>query len=173
MDWSTLSNYCVRGSNNGGACNGEGDCPGGSCGSSATVYLYHEGIIPSKLAVGGGSLVSTTVYNIQTLDAACSTSPESNYSIPLARIQSAWSDIVLTVGECPNGPPNLNIDIVGDVVSLVKKFTNAQCAVTKARAELQPGNIDFKIDIVDVLLSLGGFQGGAYPFTPSSASACP
>ena len=63
--------------------------------------------------------------------------------------------------------------VEADVLALINKFSNLECAITKARAELQPAAIDFKIDFVDVLISLGGFQGFAYPFAPDAASACP
>ena len=65
------------------------------------------------------------------------------------------------------------IDVVGDVVSLVNKFSNNACAVAKTRSDLTPLSLDFKVDIVDVLAALGGFSGDSYASTPPAPNPCP
>jgi hypothetical protein len=172
-DWSTLADRCVGGASDGGVCASGIDCPGGSCGSSAAVYAYHEGIVPSVKVAGEAAFAFQATYAIQAVNAQCNLHSEDSFSTSLVVTQAAWGDIVSTVGECPNGAPNLSIDVVGDVVSLLNKFSNRACAVTKVRSDLTPQNLDFKVDIVDVLAALGGFSGGGYTPAPPAPNSCP
>ena len=97
---------------------------------------------------------------------------EEDYSEPLAISTAVWGDVVRDLAECPNGPSNGTINVVGDVVSLIRKFSNANCAPSKSRADLEPASLDLKINITDVLQSLGAFTGEGYPFTPDT-DPCP
>ncbi len=67
----------------------------------------------------------------------------------------------------PCGPPDGKVDVATDVMSLFDKFANRPGALTKARSDLHPGVVDFRITIMDVVLALRAFTGQAYPFTPS------
>lgn len=170
-DWTALANFCVGGANDGGPCAGDGDCLGGSCGSDPTVHLYHPGLVPSRLSPGGGSLAFPAVYDVQMVDVSCDASLVGSYSDPLVMTQAAHGDIIRDVTMCPNRPPNLTVDVVGDVVSLVNKFVNRACAPKKAMADVQPAMLDFKITIADVVAALSGFGGNWYPFVPGDPCA--
>ena len=104
------------------------------------------------------------IYDIQVGDATCSLTSDGNYSDPLRVASAGWSDVVLNVADCPNGPPNESVGVVTDIVASLNKFTNSHCAPKKARADIQPRHVDFKIDISDVVQCLGGFTGSDYPF---------
>ena len=82
-----------------------------------------------------------------------------------------WGDVVLNIAGCPAGPPNLNIDVLGDVVGSINKFSNLNCAPKKTRVDLEPGAADFRVNFTDVLQGLGAFTGAGYPFTPEAV--CP
>lgn len=172
-DWSALGSHCVGGTNDGGMCSSGGDCPGGSCGGSAAVHVYHEGIVPSLKVLGEPAFALEAAYAIQAVAAQCSLNSEDSFSTSLLVKQAAWGDVVSTVGDCPNGAPNLTIDVLGDIVSLLNKFSNLPCAVTKARSDLLPENLNFKVDILDAVAALGGFRGGNYFPAPSAANSCP
>jgi hypothetical protein len=164
MDWGTLADHCVNGSNDGGACSDDGNCPDGSCGSDNVVHLYLEGIVPSHMASSTGPIDAPAIYAVQMIDAQCGLSDEDAYSDTLTLLQAGWGDLVLDISACPNGPPDGRVDVVTDVIAVLNKFTNLNCAPLKARADLQPHNVDFKIDISDVVLCLGAFTGDDYPF---------
>jgi hypothetical protein len=189
MDWTTLGDYCnapgqasnaepcnaactgdgvcnkgnslcVGGNNDGGDC-----CPGGTCGVDGVIHMYHEGVIPTLQVPAGPR--TDAVYDIQVVDSACSPSDEISYSLPLRMTQAQWGDAVLSVADCPNGAPDQNVSVIGDTTALINKFSNVGCALQKARADLlgaQGPNVDFKIDISDILASIAAFQGYPYPF---------
>ncbi len=152
MDWTTLGNHCVDGLNDGQPCTDNGDCPEGSCGSDGIVHLFHEGLIPRA------------IYSVQVTDAACSLQGDDGYSDPLIMTQGRWGDLVSDCTTCPCGPPDDAVNVVTDVVSLVNKFENLCCAPQKARGDLRPHNVDFKIDVSDVVQCLNAFMGDGYPF---------
>jgi hypothetical protein len=173
MDWSTLTNFCVDGGNNGGACASDTDCPNGSCGSTDVVHLYHDIVVPSKLVLGGGTIESPAEYEIQVKESTCPPQSESNYSDPLVLTQAGWGDVVEDCTQCPCGPPEDTVNLVTDIVSLISKFQNLDCAPSKTRSDLQPANVDFKVDFVDVVQCLGAFTGGSYPFVPEGDPCSP
>lgn len=171
MDWTTLADRCVGGSNDGGVCSGAADCPGGSCGADGLVNVYHSELVPSKLAPGGGAIGVPARYEVQAIDILCSTAVESNFSAPLVAVQPGWGDIVRDCTGCPCTAPDNAVNVVTDVVSLISKFSNLDCAPLKARADLQPKSLDFQVDVLDVVQGLGGFSGSWFPFSPSAL--CP
>ncbi len=148
MDWHGECVYemCVGGLKDRQVCSVDDDCV-------AAVHLYHE------------TITADSAYDIQTLGQFCSISAES-FSPPLFITQPRWGDIVNDCTGCPCGPPNGSVDVVTDVVSLIKKFSNLPCAPIKTRADLEPGILDFRVNITDVLQCLNAFSGATYPFTP-------
>jgi len=173
MDWTTLANHCTGGgSHDGDPCVSDADCGDGTCGHSSVVHLYHGGIVPSHMASSTGPIDRPASYEVQVIDAVCNLGSEEDYSEPLLWTQAGWGDVVLSVADCPNGPPDQNIGAVTDVVSVLNKFANTPCAPSKARTDLvdsllAPG-LDFKIDITDVVQCLGAFTGGSYPVAPGN-----
>ena len=45
-------------------------------------------------------------------------------------------------------------------------------SISKPQADLEPGCLDLKINVSDVLSGLAGFTGVGYAFTPTSADPC-
>ena len=73
---------------------------------------------------------------------------------------------------CCGDRRNLNIDVLGDVVAAINKFSNLACAPKKTRIDIAPGTVNFKIDIGgDVLGLLGAFAGAPYS-VPLPADPC-
>ncbi len=167
-DWhgACVDSSCFGGLKGGDPCETDDDCV-------EAVHLYHEGIVPSKLQAGGGAIEVPSQYEVQLIGSDCSPEDEGNFSEPLALTQPGWGDIVENCVGCPCGPPDDTVSVITDVVSLLDKFANLSCAPKKSRSELQPQNVDFKLDIFDVVQCLTAFQGGSYPFTPSSPDPCP
>ncbi len=171
MDWTTLADRCTGDEwHDGDSCTGDGDCGTGTCGHSHVVHLYHGGIVPSHMASSTGPIDEPASYEVQVIDAVCNMSREEDYSEPLLWTQAGWGDVVLSVADCPNGPPNQNIGAVTDVVSILNKFANTNCAPSKTRTDIVDSrlapDLDFKIDITDVVQCLGAFTGGSYPVVP-------
>jgi hypothetical protein len=167
MDWTTLSNYCnaPEEDSNAEPCNEARDCPGGTCGVDGVVHLFTEGIVPT-LQIPDGPRMDAKYY-VQVIDSSCSMTGEDNYSVALEMIQAQWGDVNDTVANCPNGVPNQDVSVLGDTIGVVNKFSNVGCPVQKARADLRSGagpRVDFKIDLSDILATIGAFQGDPYPF---------
>lgn len=172
IDWTTLADRCLGGSEDGAVCSDDSDCGGATCGTDGLVHLYHPYIVPSKLVAGGGSIQAVAQYDVQAIDTLCNVAIENSYSSALSIAQGAWSDVVQDCSGCPCGPPDLAVNVVTDLVSILKKFANSDCALTKVRADIQPAALDFMVNILDVVRALGGFTGENFPFLPDG-SPCP
>ncbi len=132
-------------------------------GAIGTVHVYHEGIIP------GG------IYDVEVVDASCDPAAPASYSAPLTIVNARWGDVVgpFDAGSGSWRTVDDSIDVASDVVSLLDKFSNAATAPSKTLGDLEPPQLDFKINITDVTVVLGAFSGTAYPFTPSGSLPCP
>ncbi len=122
------------------------------------VYVAHDLILPNS------------TVEFQAIGKACDVQLEAVYSGALVVSTSQWGDVVSDCSTNPCGPPNGTIDIVSDVVAILRKFSNAFGAPIKARVDLTPAQLDFKIDISDVLETLGAFQGNTFPYAPPPTS---
>jgi hypothetical protein len=131
-----------------------------------TIHLFHESIVPSRLVAGGGSISIPSMYDVEVIDRNCDSGDPGNFSDPLSITQSAWGDIVQNCTGCPCAIPDLRVDIVTDVDTILFKFSNRPCMPTTSRCDLIPATPDFKIDIGDVLRALNAFSGLNYPFAP-------
>lgn len=133
---------------------------------------YTDWSAVGKIHVFHNAVVSGGIYEVQLISELCTDPVEDQFSEPLTISTAVWGDVVRDVTGCPNGASNGTIDVLGDVVSLINKFSNLNCAPSKSRADLEPGSIDLKINFTDVLQSVRAFQGATYPFTPTTAP-CP
>ncbi len=123
------------------------------------VHIYHEIIVP------GGS------YELQTIADGCGVTYDANYSAAFPLSAASWGDVVDNCAGCPCGPPDGGVNLA-DLLSLLAKFGNTDCAPTKTRADLQPAALDFKIDIRDLVGAINAFRAVPYPFVPPSPP-CP
>ena len=135
------------------------------------VHLHHPAIVPSVIQPGGGGLQTPAEYVVEILDDSCVSTDAASYSAPLLITQPAWGDVVLNLSTCPAEPPNVVVDITGDVVAAIKRFANQSCAPKKTRVDVEPGAQDFKVNITDVVKILEAFSGTVFPFPPGDA--CP
>ncbi len=122
------------------------------------VHVFHEGIVPNS------------VYAVQSINSGCALDAEEAFSEALLLPTSRWRD---AVGVFDGGAglwtaPNGTVDVTFDVVAILDKFKNAPTAPIKARADIQPEPVDFKITIVDVTRALDAFAGQQFPFVPGS-----
>lgn len=125
-------------------------------GAVGVVHVFDAGIVPNS------------VYEVQVINRGCSVDAEQNFSEALVLPTSAWGD---AVGVFDGGAgawtaPNGTVDVAFDVVALLDKFANRPGAPIKARADLEPAIIDFKINITDVTRALDAFAGQPFPFLP-------
>lgn len=131
--------------------------------------------IPKPVNVTSEFIVPRGSYSIQAIHAACSIANEPSFSFPMSMTNSIWGDVVgltcLTVDRC--SLPDGNIGITGDVAIVLEMYKNSQFAPGKARADVEPSRLDFKINFLDVLRVLEAFQGMRYPFVPSTTNPCP
>ena len=119
------------------------------------VHVYHEAIIP------GGT------YHVEVVDAEF----PSIFSDPLEMTTAKWGDTVETCSTVGCTPPDGSVDIV-DALAILRAFARALGSIIQPRTDLEPACVDFKINVSDVLHSIRGFTGLAYPFAPSAADPC-
>ncbi len=167
MDWTTLTDYCnspVGDITMGQPCTSDLECGTGTCDADGVIHLYHEAIVPSHMATSTGPIDVPAVYEVQVVEETCSRTADRNYSPALRLVPAGWGDVVRDCSGCPCTAPEESVGVITDVLGVLDKLSNQDCAPKKARADLQPRNLDFKIDILDVVLCLGGFTGEDYPF---------
>jgi len=117
--------------------------------------------------VYGSAIVPNSTYEVQIIAESC-TPPlldELKFSPPVTIVTREWGDVF----EPYDGPSQPNFS---DITRLVDAFRQAEGAIVKPRAQLQPqivnpaGNVTF----ADISAGVDGFRGFVYPFTVTS---CP
>ena len=136
-------------------------------GSIGTVYATGDVVVPG------------VSFTVQAISQGCLNAGKLIYSSSVFAATSVFGDVT---GDCSGkicSPPNGAVEIL-DIFALIGKFVNAPGSVQKSRADLQPGCVDFVIDILDVFRAVEGFNGLPYPFEPNisgdpcaSLAACP
>ncbi len=119
------------------------------------VHVYHEGIVP------GGT------YRVDVEDERLPLS----FSEPLDMTTARFGDTVETCSTLGCTPPDGYIGI-DDALAILARFASVSGSIILPRADLEPACVDFAINVSDVLHSLRGFTGQAYPFVPSTADPC-
>ena len=140
------------------------DCAAGTCGVDGTIHFIDQGIVPSK------NENQQAIYSVQVLDSSCA-GTELDFSTALIITQPYWGDIGAGT-DCPMLPPNGVASLVPDVTNALKKFSNDLCAPKKTRADVQGDNINFNVDISDVLQLLGAFSSGSASYSYAAGLAC-
>ena len=168
MDWH---GWCDKGTCVGGlkpntTCAADDDCV-------EYVHLYHEGIVPSKMLTPSGPIDIPAVYHVQVLDYTCPDADIYYSSPPLVMQQAGWGDVCGPgPGGACKGVADGIVDVTNDVLGVLDKFANVN-NLQKARADLEPNLLDFKINVaMDVLHCLAAFGGAPYPFAPKAADPC-
>ncbi len=122
--------------------------------SLGTVNVVDELIIP------GG------IYDVRIVDLSCDINRIEDFSDPLRLPTSAWGDIggPFRSAERAWTAPDGRVDVTFDVVAILDKFSNRPGALAKARADIEPGVPDLKVNITDVTRALDAFSGATFPF---------
>ena len=152
-------------------CNGDGDCPGGTC-SAVVNHLVH---------LTGSAIVPSSTYTVENLAAACQGIEDgcALASGPVMISTARWGDVV-----DPFNPPSTTAQPdFSDIGSLVNKFKSAVGAPIKGRALLAgvdaKGNINISPDLgfTHISACVDAFKGFPYPYKPggctgNAAAAC-
>jgi len=137
----------------------------------ATQYCHDFGLV-GLLHVTDCEIVPGATYNVQAIDCDCNPGNEANYSEPLTINTSMWGDICNTYDGTHWTAPNGTIDVTLDVTACLEKFKNSFGAPIKARADVDPNTVDWKVNIsTDVTQILDAFKGQPYPF--AGPGTCP
>ena len=110
-------------------------------------------------------------YKIDVIDEACSVEDDAAYSLSLDLPTARWGDTVKDLSSDPAEPPDGSVDII-DCMAIVARFQSEPTAISKTRAELEPGCPDLVINITDVMQCVNAFQGLLYPFEPTALDPC-
>lgn len=114
-------------------------------------------------------------YSIRAVDEVCLLTEESSFSELMVIANSRWGDLIgepcTSDGICP--PPDGSVDIVIDVTSVLDMFKSSRFAPRKARSDVEPSILDFKINFTDVKVVLDAFRGEPSPCVLSTTSPCP
>ena len=124
-----------------------------------TVHVFHEGIVPSG------------TYRVDAIDQICDPGDPASFSATIGHTTPRWGDTLLDLSADPPAPPEGTVNLV-DALGVLEGFSSVPGAIIKARADLEPACVDFRINISDVLASLAGFAGVRYPFAPTAADPC-
>ena len=117
--------------------------------------------------VFGSAIVPNSTYEVQIVAESCRPPllDESKFSPPVTIVTREWGDVFEPFG----GPSQPNFS---DITRIVDAFRQAEGAIVKPRAQLQPqvlnpaGNVTF----ADISACVDGFRGFVYPYT---VAACP
>ncbi len=127
------------------------------------VFLDWSGV--GVVHASGSAIVPGSVIDIQSIVLGKDTAVGSNYSAPLTvSTAQVWGDIVSDCTTQPCGPPDGQVTIPTDAVSVLDKFASRPSAPIKARVDLDPAVPDQVISITDVVRVVDGFRGASYPF---------
>ena len=123
-----------------------------------TIHVNHELIMP------GSSFIVQAVFE------TCGTELEAAYSPELTIHTSIWADIAGPFSQTSGTwlAPDGRVDVSSDVVAVLDKFSNLPTALPKAQVDVQPSTPDQVIDVQDLTYVIEAFQGGVYPFSPTS-----
>ena len=119
--------------------------------------------------------MEAAVYDVQVINVACGTASESNFSPALSITNPVWGDIgglyAPGVGEWT--APDGSIDLTTDITMILDAVRNSATSVGKARADLEPCLLDFKVNIIsDVVFAIEAFRSLPFPFAPGDGN-CP
>ncbi len=120
-------------------------------GSGVPVHVYGPEVVPDAN------------YEVEAIHEASDIGDQESFSTPLVVPTAKWGDIVVNCSTCPCGAPNGSVDI-SDVVAVLDKFQNANCAPIKARCDLDPELVNRVISITDATRVIDAFSGVPYPF---------
>jgi hypothetical protein len=117
--------------------------------------------------VFGSAIVPGSTYEVQIIAESCTGQllDESKYSPPVTIMTRKWGDVIEPYGGLSQ--PNF-----GDITRVVDSFRQAEGAIVKPRAQLQPqvvnpgGNVSF----ADISTCVEAFRGFVYPY---AVGACP
>jgi hypothetical protein len=114
-------------------------------------------------------IVPGGTYHVQ---AVCPSLLPKNTSDALSVTTSRWGDITRAFVNGQWTEPDGALSITADALAHLSKFGNRGGAPTKARADIDPAALDFKINIPDVSRVVDAFRGVEYPFPPPTV-LCP
>ena len=117
------------------------------------------------IAVSHPVIVPSGRYSVRAISQSCLASENDTYSGALIVFTSKWGDVVADLSDDPPPPPDGNVTIL-DALAIIGSFGSVPGAAAKARSDLEPGLVDLRIGITDVLSSLTAFNGLPFPFDP-------
>jgi hypothetical protein len=124
------------------------------------LHVYHEGIVPRGQ------------YRIEVVDCDCDLGDPASYSPALTLTDTRWGDLCGPFAGGLYTAPDGRVDVTIDVTADLNKFRNVPGAPIKARADVEPACLDWKINITDITRVLDAFRGLPYPFGPLNPDPC-
>jgi hypothetical protein len=115
------------------------------------------------LHIYGDVIVPGAQYEVRAINEACFVEAEGNYSADLTVATARWGDLVGDCADTPCSPPQGVADF-DDISALVDKFRDVPGAPAKARSDIAPGAVDFKVDFEDIPAVVDAFRGLPYPY---------
>jgi hypothetical protein len=120
------------------------------------VRVFDEQIVPNSL------------YHLQAISVYCSLDSELEFSPPLEIRTSEFGDVVGMFYEFEEiWTPPLGTRDYDDITACVDKFRSRPFAPLKARVDVGPCAVDFKVDFTDIPCIVDGFRGMSFPCPPA------
>ena len=125
---------------------------------TGVVNLWHEGVVPGA------------TYSVRVVEEGCP-DLDASFSEPLIMSTAIFGDVVGISGPVPPEPVDGSVGL-SDALAGVAAFQSAPGKPSWSRTELAGRCVDHIANINDVLGSLLGFVGVAFPETPSGLDPC-
>ena len=164
-DGTCQGNVCIGGPGEGSVCSNDANCPGEPCTATTDcgggiVNVYGEMVVP------GAS------YTVSVVGEECDLNDEGNFTgASLTMTTSIYGDVAGACTTTSCDPPDGAPVAVADALAILAKFSGVAGAIRKARADLEPSLLDFKINVTYVLQSLRGFTNVPYVFLSCQPTA--
>ncbi len=135
--------------------------------AGGVVYVTHPGIVPRTPSAAGE-------YEVRVVDAASDLLIEAAYSSPMTVAQGRWGDVAgpfdILGGYyvTPDGTVGVGVDVTG----ILNKFANRGGAPIKVRADVEPCQLDVKVNISDVTQVLNAFRQLPFPYSAGGGFGC-
>lgn len=121
------------------------------------------------LHVNGAAIMPSSIYKVEAIAQTCDLSEPLSYSVPLTITTARWGDVAAPF-QAP-APAALTQPNIGDIAAIVDKFKAVPTAIILARADLNPGIPNNRVDISDVASCVDAFKNIQYLF--AGPQACP
>jgi len=126
---------------------------------------------PQLTHVFGRAVIPTGSYSVSAVADGCDTTVAANFSPSTSFSAGVFGDITGIDPVDPINPPD-GAKNISDTLAIIGRFSGIPTAPSKSRTDMEPGLVDFRINITDALQGIRAFQGLSYDLEGPEADDC-